>query len=1440
MVSSNSNIGSWPERAFGLRTRLCMGTALALAVSLPAPAFAACSSTAPADNETVDCDGASATGVIADTATGVTVNVEPGASLVPTTGQAINLGTGAHINIGAGSTVGNDAIENNYAIRIGAGATVTVDGIVQGRGGITGPGTDASTNFSGFSNARIIVNQGGEIVTGGSGYNAALNGRGGGNSYTIDGTIRDIGSGGGILVGDNDVLDLGPAGKIISTTGNSANPIYGSGKNNVTVTTAPGSLIELHGLGEGIWLGKNANVTLGGLIRSYGDAYPDPNSAGGTGVWVDSGSTIRLLEGAQIITGNTAGLSNQGEGGTGISTYSGNGPSNSQIFIDGLIDTQRALGIFSGVGDSITVGPTGRITTRASSSAILGRPNTSATDNTFTLDISGTVEQLGTARAVFLTASRASGETVETPAYANITIREGGTLYAANNLAYGQDDGWSTYPEIIDNFIVAGTVARGTPGTVIDLNDGADRITFLPTYSLTGDVDGGSDAGGPANPDETDTFALDGGIGTSAVFDFGANQIMNFEAGEKLGAGTWRLIGDTAGLSGIFSVNQGTLIVDGVMSNTGAAVANGAALGGAGAFGGLVTVSGGGTLLGNAGSDLGFGSLVLNDASLVQVALGAPSDDALFSVSGALTLDGRLVVTDAGGFALGDYRLFDYGGALTDNGLVVQSVPAGFNPGDWAIDTSISGVVTLMVSEGEGAQYWDGSNMTPGGVANGRGGFGTWNSASTNWTNQPGTINAPWAAQNAVFAAAGPATVTVEGTQGFSGLRFLSGGDYELVAGSGGGLLAGGMAEIALDQQGVAGTRVSIATPIMGGGGIVKTGGGTLTLASANSYAGGTIVREGVLQVASDAALGAAAGGVTLDGGTLRAEGSLTSARDLAIGVDGGTFDTGTNAANLSGALAGSGRLTRVGSGTLAYSGDGSTYGGTFALAEGALALTGTLGGTLEVGGGARLGGTGRLGALIVEAEGTVAPGASIGTLTASGDVVFRAGSFYELELAAAGGTDLLAAGGTATIEGGTVKVIALDPETDYRDGSRYTFLTAAGGVSGSFAGLQENSAFLDFALGYDATSAFVEVEVVRSFPDVAQTFNQREASQALSTFGLAPGSDSLAVYNELLMLDAGQARAAFDLASGEIYAAALASALRQADAEARQLLGQANAGSGEGWSLWGAFAGQDGHVESDGNGARYAHDRLGGTLGFDYRGVGNRWAAGLGASYWSGNIDLPAHASHAGTEGWQLGGYLRAGSGGAGFSATVAGSYAFGQASVSRNLTVGPIRREATAKLDLDSWALAGEVRYGIALGAGWAAGPIAQVTHAGGSLGRFAESGAGSLDLAGGSGNEDGRTRYGGGLFARWNGEQGGVELAALFATGNDDPTEATLAMAGAPAASYRVRAARGSDDFADLGLTGYYRIAPAVRLGLDVAAAIAGSEQTLGGHVVVKWKF
>ena len=161
------------------------------------------------------------------------------------------------------------------------------------------------------------------------------------------------------------------------------------------------------------------------------------------------------------------------------------------------------------------------------------------------------------------------------------------------------------------------------------------------------------------------------------------------------------LQGNSSGYSGALSVsNNGTLLVNNAVgSGTGSGpltVLSTATLGGTGVISGPVTMNG--TLApGTSPGTLTISNnLVIDSGAVLQYELGTTSDKTV--VSGDLTVDGTLNVTDAGGFTNTTYTLFKYGGTLTDNGLMVGTTP---NPSfSYTIDTGVAGEVDLVVSNG--------------------------------------------------------------------------------------------------------------------------------------------------------------------------------------------------------------------------------------------------------------------------------------------------------------------------------------------------------------------------------------------------------------------------------------------------------------------------------------------------------------------------------------------------------------------------------------------------------------------------------------------------------------------------------------------------------------------------------------------------------------------
>jgi autotransporter-associated beta strand protein len=376
----------------------------------------------------------------------------------------------------------------------------------------------------------------------------------------------------------------------------------------------------------------------------------------------------------------------------------------------------------------------------------------------------------------------------------------------------------------------------------------------------------------------------------TATYDGIINNAPGAVAFAKAGAGTFVLTGVGNTWSGATDITGGTLLVHGNAGSNATAlvtVASGGALGGTGTIAGIVTVQNGGALLGRAGSVFTVNnSLTLDAGSNLTVDLGAPSASALFQVNGNLVLDGYLNITDAGGFGAGLYRIINYTGSLTDNGLEIGSLPPTGNDALMSIDTSSSGQVSLLYGA---ADYW-------------RNGAGVWNATNNNWSDIANTATSAWSGNFGVFLGT-PGAVTVDGGAGavsFTGMQFAA--DGFLVTGAPLATSAT-LATIRVGDGTALGATISatIASVLTGAGGIEKTDLGTLVLEAANTYAGATIVRNGVLLIDGDQSAatgvlsvrsggvlggaGVTGGGVTIgNGGALSGtQGSLFTMKGLVL-----------------------------------------------------------------------------------------------------------------------------------------------------------------------------------------------------------------------------------------------------------------------------------------------------------------------------------------------------------------------------------------------------------------------------------------------------------------------------------------------------------------------------------------------------------------------------
>ncbi|WP_250633726.1 autotransporter outer membrane beta-barrel domain-containing protein [Pinirhizobacter soli] len=168
----------------------------------------------------------------------------------------------------------------------------------------------------------------------------------------------------------------------------------------------------------------------------------------------------------------------------------------------------------------------------------------------------------------------------------------------------------------------------------------------------------------------------------------------------------------------------------------------------------------------------------------------------------------------------------------------------------------------------------------------------------------------------------------------------------------------------------------------------------------------------------------------------------------------------------------------------------------------------------------------------------------------------------------ASGSSNRLVIGGKATLVGGSTLVLA-DPG-NYAPLTRYTILTADGGVSGRFDDATTTLSFLNPVLSY--TSNAVELSLERndiSFASVANTPDQRATAGAVEMLGFASP-----VYTALAFLDAAQVPPALDQLSGQLHAStqtALLNDSRQLREAVEDHVAQSPAGIWTaGWGHWG------------------------------------------------------------------------------------------------------------------------------------------------------------------------------------------------------------------------------------------------------------------------------
>jgi outer membrane autotransporter protein len=445
---------------------------------------------------------------------------------------------------------------------------------------------------------------------------------------------------------------------------------------------------------------------------------------------------------------------------------------------------------------------------------------------------------------------------------------------------------------------------------------------------------------------------------------------------------------------------------------------------------------------------------------------------------------------------------------------------------------------------------------------------------------------------------------------------------------------------------------VSWTGPIGGAGMLVVDGGGTLALAGANTYSGGTRVTGATLQVTSNASLGAAGTGLTLDGSILRtAPGTpgMTIDRRLSLLGHSGIVVTGDPLIWI-GDIAGAGSLIKDGPGKLALTGSSSIGGGT-TISGGDLAVNGHLSSNVTVNPSGTLSGAGNVTGDVTNNGGTVKPGNSIGHLTVNGNFTLNSGTL-EVEVNDQGDSDRISVIGTGhrvMINAGTLLIA---PEAGiYTPGTRYTIVTTEAGGNVTFGDVAGGVGFLTPQVSIDPQHIYVTLALQPgAFRSAGLTINQQAVGGALDA--IAASGDVGGLVTAMANVPVAEGAAALQTLSGEPYADFGTVNLRASQLFMNAVGGQMAVARGAGgpagdnrrtltepgteaaspFSVWGSGIGTRGSIAGNANAADLDYALGGMAVGIDYR-LDPRVLLGVAGGYVGGSQSVRGFAGDADTE---------------------------------------------------------------------------------------------------------------------------------------------------------------------------------------------------------------
>jgi outer membrane autotransporter protein len=1324
-----------------------------------------------------------------------------------------------------GSGGGASGITNNAGGGGGMGGNGGSGGAGQGGGG--GLGVGANGGNAGANNGSAGIATG--AASGGSGSSG---GGGGGPSGGGGGGSGGAGGGGGGVGGGGGAGITGGAGRFGGGGGGGAGGVVGLGGVGGGGGGAPASTGGAGGFGGGG--GGTVGVSTGGT-GGFGGGAGATNGGGGGGlgaggaIFVQGGGNLTLA-GPLTVNGNsvTAGSGSNGGGtgsafgsglflqGNGTVTFSAAAGQN-QTVANVIADQTGSGGTGVNAGSySLAKTGTGTLTLSAANtytggtSVTGGLINFAAAGNfgsgTIALNGGGLQWASGTTTDISgqLAAIGAGGGTLDTNGN-NVTLASsiggGGsvTKTGVGTLTLGVDNGFTGGLAINGGIVAAASDSRlGGPGGALSFNGGTLQALGVIATNRAITLNAGGGTIDTQNNAMVVSSVISGPGGLTkngaGILDF--QNANTYTGGTTINAGTLVLdsVGGSLPVGGALTVNGGLFDMS--------QISTGQTVGALAGTGGQIAL-GANTLTTNSGANTTLASQITGTGSLVKQGSGILTlTSSLNNYTGGTTIQGGLV-NFASPLNLGSGLITMNGGGLqwaTGNTTDISFQLAALGAGGGIFDTNgnnvrlsqtISGAGALT-KQGQGTLTLGGNNLYSGGTIV-TGGLINFSSANS----------------------FGTGAITLNG----GGLQWATGSTADISAklaplGAGGGTF---------DTNG---NTVTFASGLSGSGGLTKQGNGTLILTAANSYSGGTTVSGGILQ-----------------GNTQSLQGNILNNAAVVFNQ--------TGAGTYGGVMSGTGTLTLMGGGSLNLTGTNTYTGGTAVLA-GTLAVNGSVAGNVAVGPAGTLGGNGTIGGNVVTA-GILAPGNSIGTLNISGSFTQAAGSTYQVEANAAGQADRINVGGAAAIQGGTVQVLA--QPGSYANSTTYTIVRATGGVSGTYAGVTSNFAFLTPTLSYDANDVFLTLALPtqNAFTPtfLALTPNQKAVGVALNQSFATASGDFAAVLGVIAGLNTVQGPLALNTISGEPYAdfgtmntnssmmfmnaigQQMANARGAASAGQRQALAQAceieSCDAVGPLSAWFSALGGLGSVLGDTNASTLTYNFGGAAAGIDYR-LDPRFLVGIGVGYTHGTQWVNTFMGQGWTDSVSVAAYGSFTQGG--FYVDALAGYAYFNNQLQRQILIpGLQQRTATGSTGANQFLgqIEGGYKVGLYAPAAATITPFGRFQISSVTQNAFSESGAQSLSLnvAQQTTNSQ-RTTIGADLGSSIGlGNERKLDLAVRLGWMHEFADVArpiTAAFAGAPGNSFTVFGATPLRNAAVVGLQATTTIAPATQIYLRYDGEIA----------------